>query len=138
MLRDNYYGMCPGKIPGGELFTDWRLADTREHYIMYINNINGDNHEYRHFLQKNGVKLMENEHQQIYMKGRCKLDNCGLGTSKGSIIDKCGNKEKELSCARTILGYGFPIIHNYPTRMDPRLFSEESEKYNKFVLKYKN
>ena len=139
MLSDNFYGMCPGKIPSGEMFTDYRSPDIREHHSIYINNISGDNHAYRHFLQKNSVQIMKNEIDAVIEKGKCHLDNCGLDFSRGILYDKQDPNNfnsKKLSCARTILGYGFPIVHNYPTRMDPRKFEEERTKYNKFVKKY--
>jgi len=138
MIKDNFYGMCPAKTYGGAIFTDWRSPDYREHNIIYVNKINGDNHEYRHFLQKNSLKIMRNQLRDLEKISKCQLSTCVYDKNKKELINKNKNIDPRDSCDRTILGYGFPIIHNYPTRMDPRLFKQENKKYDKFVSKYWN
>jgi len=137
MIKDNFFGACPGKTYSGAIFTDWRSPDYREHNIIYINDINGDNHEYRHFLQKNAYQLMRNNLEDLEKKSRCQLYACKFNEKDGKYEDRKIGEPKD-GCARTILGYGFPVIHTYPTRQDPRDFRAESEKYNKFVAKYMN
>jgi len=73
MNADNKFGeccKCPAKMSDGRIFTNHLSSSKTNCYIQKLNNIK--NHtEYRHFLQKNAEKLINNENNFLQNNKKC-------------------------------------------------------------------
>ena len=73
---DNRYTGCPPKMSDGRLFLDARSATVINEDIKRINDIKGDDNNYRMFLENNAVKLMNNEWQHARKTKSCWKNEC--------------------------------------------------------------
>ena len=64
------YCKCPAKMNDSRIFTSYLLNSKLETYIKQINQISDEN-EYRVFLQKNGLTIMNNERFFLSNNKKC-------------------------------------------------------------------
>jgi hypothetical protein len=73
---DNIYQKCPAVMAdGGRHFTDYKTPTQRNEYIRHINGIKRDD-EYRMFLQKNGLRMLNNIWNFHKTTQECKVNPC--------------------------------------------------------------
>jgi len=75
MNSDNKFGKsntCPARMSDARIFTNWWSSGKTNQYIMHLNNI-ADPNDYRMFLQKNAVQIMENEKSYLESHKKCKF-----------------------------------------------------------------
>ena len=91
---DNYFKICPPTMSDGRFLADHKSSTRRDEYIKNINGITRDD-QYRHFLQTNGTKIMDNVWNYHDQHDSCNITPC-VHTFPTRQVPADFVKEKEL------------------------------------------
>jgi hypothetical protein len=87
------YG-CPPLMQDGRFLTNYVRYKVFDQFIRNMNEI-GSNHDYRHFLQNNGDKILNKERQALVENNTCQVNGkCAPLSGKG-----IGGKMNVLPCS---------------------------------------
>ena len=72
---DNFFKNCPPVMSDARIFTDHRMATTRELTVKNLNNI-VNNDQYRLFMMANGEEIMDNTFNVYKNQSSCFVNEC--------------------------------------------------------------